>query len=241
MTTMYVKKKKRTIGDKGVCPERSFKALHGGFSGWGVIEDTYNDIEAPSTRDIFNGLFLLGCRAMELPRLERWQVELGSSPTHIRIKSMYVEKQRTKEFQFNKDDTPKLDDKGKRVFKLVSTPGYRSFPIRKDNPMANIFIKFIEEGDFYRDTKLFPYTYGQIYYRICTIGMELPPGVPKTQWARHMGPWWPHRIRAERACQIIRDYRWDISRRKKWFGWATSSMAERYGAGLHRWVPETTG
>ena len=61
------------------------------------------------------------------------------------------------------------------------------------------------------------------------IDSERPYGIPKKEWTYYKGPWWPHRIRAERACQLIRDYKYDIFRLKKWFGWSTTKMPELYG------------
>lgn len=42
------------------------------------------------------------------------------------------------------------------------------------------------------------------------------------------GPWFPHRYRAERARQLVRDYKYDQMLLKAFFGWARDSTAENY-------------
>lgn len=202
----------------------TFKTQYPGFCGWSVLDRTMKTIEHEETINIFNGLFQTGGRAMELTSLKRRQVDLNASSTHIWVRAMLVEKQREKINLDDEDGNPLLDENGKRAFVLESKKDYRTFPIRRDNPLANIFGEYVKKFKNDEDL-LFPYSYGQIYYRIATIQMR----GPKTSWAKNKGPWWPHRIRAERACQLIRDLRYDIFRLKAWFGWSTGVMAELYG------------
>lgn len=202
----------------------TFKQEYGGFCGWKKLDSTLNKIDREDSINIFVGLFQTGARAMELPSLKRNQVDLDFSDTHIMINSMYVEKQRERINLEDMNGEPLYDEKGKRAYILESTEGYRTFPIRKDNPLAPIFIDYVKK--FSGDDILYPFSYIQIYYRIALIDMKKGP---KTNWNKIKGPWWPHRIRAERACQLIRDLRFDVFRLKKWFGWATSQMPELYG------------
>jgi hypothetical protein len=79
------------------------------------------------------------------------------------------------------------------------------------------------------DDILFPYNYDKIYHKICTIQMKpIPPGVSSARWNEYKGPWWCHRIRSERACQLIKEYRFDTIRLMKWFGWSSSQMPQVY-------------
>jgi len=205
----------------------TFAKEYGGFCGWNTLEDTLDNVSENQIRDVFVGIFITGCRAMELPTLKRRQVDLHSSDTHIWIRSMYVEKQKERINLVHKNGKPMFDKTGKRMFKFNSIEGMRTFPIRRDNPFAPIFIEYVEK--FSSEDILYPYSYGQIYYRVAQIGMKLPKGVPRTQWAYYKGPWWPHRIRAERACQILQNMNWNLPRLMTWFGWASSKMAELYG------------
>jgi len=224
--------KKHNPGEQKRTIYKTFRSM-GGFCGWDMMEDTHNAISEPETRQIFNGIYELGCRAMELPLLTRGQVDLTSSDTWVRIRAMYVLKQKEVIHLQNADGTPLLRADGKKKYTFNSIPGYRTFPIRKDNPLAQDFInyvkKFSNKTKNDRDRVLYPYTYNQIYYRIATIGMKLPEWETRANWCKYKGEWWPHRLRGERACQLIRDLRYDIFRLKGWFGWSSDDMPSTYG------------
>ena len=211
---------KRTIS-------KTFHSL-GGFCGWNKIRDTVASISEPEIGCIFNGIFVLGCRAMELPLLRRSQVDLESSDKWIRVRGMYVLKQKEVMYLNDENGDPLLREDGKRKYTFKSIDGYRTFPIRWDFPLAEDFVDHVEK--FSGDEIMYPYTYNQIYYRIAQIGMKLPPGVSRADWTYHKGEWWPHRIRGERACQLIQNRRFDIFRLKGWFGWASDDMPSTYGS-----------
>jgi len=204
----------------------TFKLHFGGFCGWENLKNTFSSITDPDTKIILLGLFKFGCRAMELPRLLKRQIDFNFSDTQIMVRSMYVEKQKERIALQDEFGNPILEN-GEKVLKIVGKPGARSFPIRKDEPLSkeleNYTKRFRKDDDV-----LFPYTYNQMYYKICCIGMEIPPGVSTARWTEFKGPWWCHRVRSERACQMIRDYRYDTFRLQKWFGWASSQMPEVY-------------
>lgn len=204
----------------------TFKIDYGGFCGWSKVQKIIKDIDDVDTKNIFMGLLKTGCRAMELPTLKKRHFNLNFSDTQIMVQGMYVEKQ--------KDAIPLIDDNGnpilkngKRTYTFESKEGYRTFPIRKDEPLSTELIDYVKKTPNDNDV-LFPYTYGQIYYRIAMIQNTLPGGT-RPDWYNFKGPWWPHRIRSERACQLIRDLHYDIFRLKKWFGWSSSQMPELYG------------
>jgi len=204
----------------------TFKS-YGGFCGWNKILKTLKSISEPDIREIYRGIFLLGCRASELPLLRRDQVDLESSKTQIRIRGMNVLKQKDVVFLFDEFGDPILRPDGKRKYTFKSKDGYRTFPIRKDTPLSEDFMKYVD--NFSDDEILYPYSYNQIYYRIAQIEMKIPKGVRRSNWTYYRGPWWPHRIRGERACQLIRDQRYDLFRLMGWFGWTSQKMPTDYG------------
>ena len=124
-----VRKQRRSV-------KNTFSKEYGGFCGWNTLGDTYQSISETKTREVFGGIFITGCRVMELPTLKRRQVDLHSSDTHIWVRSMYVQKQKERINLVHKNGKPVLDKAGRRMFKFKSIEGARSFPIRRDNPMA---------------------------------------------------------------------------------------------------------
>lgn len=166
---------------------------------------------------------------MEMPRLIRRQIDLDASDTDIIVRSMYVQKQRSKEF-LKKDGKFILDEKGKKKYRSITRAAYRDFPIRRDNPLTPIFEEYVQKFEDDEDI-LFPYKYGQMSYKINLVGVSLPDGYYKKGWwyyAREFGEWWIHRIRAERACQLRRELRYDQQDLMQYFGWRTTQMASKY-------------
>jgi integrase len=217
-------------GLTGKGPRRTtdtFKQYVGGFSGWKKIYDTLNSVNDNDTYNIFLGLIKFGCRAMELPTLKKRQINFNYSKTQIMVQGMLVEKQKEIMYLVDTEGKP-LYENGKRKYEFKSKKSYRTFPIRKDEPLSK------ELGDYvskFKDDEdqIFPYNnYNNMYYKIAKIGMILPPGIRATRWNDFKGPWWCHRIRSERACQLIRDLRYDTFRLQRWFGWTSSDMPEVY-------------
>jgi len=207
----------------------TFREKYGGFCGWKTLCRTVDNITNEDSKIIFIGLFLTGARGSELPTLYRRQVDLDSDDECIWIRNMNVEKRRDKEYIDNEDES-----EGRRIFKdnkgrmyiLVPTIKHRTFPIVKTNPLAELFMEHVDSRN--PEEKVYDYTYGQISYRIGLVDADLPSGYYKDGWWKYRGPWWPHRLRAERACQLRRDYRYDTYSLKKWFGWGTKIMPDLY-------------
>lgn len=219
---MAVRRERRSI-------ETVYSTKYRGFCGWPKLFKTIDSIRGIGTKELFVGIFLTGGRAMEMPTLTRGQVDLDWSDTNILIRAMFVEKQRTREF-LKEDGKFILDEKGNKKYRSISKADYRTFPIRKDNPLTPIFKEYVEKFDDDEDV-LFPYKYGQMNYRINLIGVKLPDGYYKKGWwfyAREYGDWWLHRIRAERACQLRRELRYDQPKLMQYFGWKTADMATKY-------------
>jgi integrase len=228
LQTLQKSRKPDRGGLTGKGPRRTtdtFKQYVGGFSGWKKIADAmlHND---PETYAIFLGLFKFGCRAMELPTLRKRQIDFDFDDESIMVRGMYVEKQKETIFLVDEKGEP-LYKNGKRMFRFEGKAGFRSFPIRKDEHFTYELKQYV---DRFKDDEsiLFPYTYNQMYYKICKIGMVIPPGVRATRWNEFKGPWWLHRIRSERACQLIKNLHYDTFSLQKWFGWSSSQMPETY-------------
>ncbi len=93
----------------------------------------------------------------------------------------------------------------------------RTFPIRLSNPLVQSMLDRVEETR--EGERIFPYKYDWLYKRIRDIG--------KPDDATH-GPWWPQRIRAERATQLVVDRGLNTHFLLKFFGWARPEMAVFY-------------
>ena len=200
------------------------------FYGWSNMKATVRNITNYDARNIFTGIFLLGARSLELPTLRHDQIDPHFSRYNMMVNGMMVEKHRKKVYLKPDDNrSPELgtirkDFRGE--YRLIPTKAQRSFTIRKDNPLTQIFMKNLEK--YSGDEVLYPYSYGQISYRICLVDAVLPQGYSKKGWWHYKGPWWPHRIRAERACQLRRDLHYDRMDLMDWFGWKTAKMADIY-------------
>jgi integrase len=204
-----------------------FKATVGGFSGWKVLEEAMQSADNNRAKGIFLGLLKLGCRASELGMLKRGQVDMDFSDENIQVRGMYVEKHKTRIALKDKANKPIIID-GKIKYTYKSKPAYRTFYIRKDEPMSDYLVRYVNKFPK-SDQILFPYNRFQVYYSICNIGSTLPPDAPKSLWWKYRGEWYPHRLRSERCCSLIKDFNMDTARLKTWFGWRSDSMASEYG------------
>src|SRR4030042_1093803 len=178
----------------------------GGFCGWPKIRRVLKSISDEKTLDLFVGYLATGSRAMELPRLLSNQIRLDYRPDQIEIRNMYVSKWRKYHIVLTEDGTPVLNPDGKKKKYATSIPGYRTFHINKDSPIYKYFESVVERS---KNGPMYPYTYNQIYYRICSL--EAPDfykegGYTRKDWSKYKGPWWTHRIRAEMAGAMIIDY-----------------------------------
>jgi len=193
------KDRKRTIS-------KTFKNSKGlgGFVGWNKIETIISSLNQEILNP-FIGLLSTGCRAGELCKIRDDQINLDFSKDQVQLSNVYVSKWR-------KD------------------VGSRTFYINKSELTYPIFEDIVSRTP--KDSPVFPFSYNQIYYRVAQI--EAPhfnkeSGARRTDWTHYKGAWWPHRIRAEKACQLIVDYRLSSFALKKWFGWRTDNMPTFYG------------
>lgn len=93
----------------------------------------------------------------------------------------------------------------------------RTFPVRLSNPLVQPMLDRVKETR--EGERIFPYKYHWLYQRIRDI--EKPDGA-------NYGPWWPHRIRAERATQLVVDRGFNTHFLLQFFGWGKPEMAAFY-------------
>lgn len=212
----------------------TFRIDIGGWKGWNWFDSIYKLCENVEQRIILVGLLKTGSRSNELNQITKQMVDVDSyketGKEMVLIKRQPLEKQKKAE-QVIGPDGKYVYDGMRKVFKFIPIEGWRTyaFPMREN--YTKQFLKYVDLIDNPKG-QVFPFSYSQIYYRICTIGMELPDGVPKKEWAYHLDKsagLFPHELRSIRACQLLRDYRYNNQQLRKFFGWAEDSpMPDHY-------------
>lgn len=96
-------------------------------------------------------------------------------------------------------------------------PDERSFPIRLDEPLTNIMMGAINNTN--TGERLFPYKYRWLYKHISTINKYEN---------KNFGEWFPHRLRAERAKELVEERNYGIIELMSFFRWTTAEMAFHY-------------
>jgi integrase len=87
---------------------------------------------------------------------------------------------------------------------------FRHFPIYRREPLIDFFERFIlSKGE---EDKLFDFKYGTLYRLICGIAKE----------------WFPHKLRAERASQLVEDYGANTFQLKAFFNWSRDETPNFY-------------
>lgn len=170
-----------------------------GYCGRKALEDAYYSVSGDDEKTAFTfaTLFVTGCRACEAIDLRRFMFEYSKTIHGTEfIQARYV---------------PVLKHRQR---------SNRDFPISLRDPLVPEFQKilsisdyeashgFIGKGDIYGLIK----TYGSIYYRIGKI---------QRKRGDKLGPWYPHRLRHERAAQLVADHKFDVPRLMSWFSWKT--------------------
>jgi integrase len=208
----------------------TFRLDIGGWKGWDWFDKIYNKCSCIEQKIILVGLLKTGSRSNELNKITKQMVDVDTYKDFILIKSQPLEKQK-RALQIVGEDGKPLYDGMRKLFKFEHIEGWRTYMFPKKEKYSNLFLKLV---DLTEDPKklVFPFSYSQIYYRICTIGMELPVGVPMRDWAYHLDKSagiFPHELRSIRACQLLRDYKYNNQQLRKFFGWAEDSpMPDHY-------------
>jgi integrase len=205
----------------------TFRLDLGGWKGWKWFNSIYVKCKTMDQKMILIGLLKTGSRSNELNKLTKEMVDVESYKDHIVIHNQPLEKQKKAIQLIGADGTP-LYDGMKRLYRFEHIDGYRTYSFPKKEMWSKFFLSIVDLAEKPTDL-VFPYSYSQIYYRICTIGAELPEGVPQKDWAYHLGEIFPHELRSIRACQLLRDYRYNNQQLRKFFGWAEDSpMPDHY-------------
>jgi integrase len=212
----------------------TFRLDIGGWKGWEWFDAIYNKCKNLEQKAILIGLLKTGSRSNELNKLTKQMVDVDTykekGKEMILIKSQPLEKQK-KAIQLVDKDGKYMYDGMRRLYRFEHIEGWRTYAFPKNEKYSKQFLKFVDQVENPKD-QVFPFTYSQIYYRICTIGMELPEGVPMKDWAYHLDEGcglFPHELRSIRACQLLRDYEYNNQKLRKFFGWAEDSpMPDHY-------------
>ena len=171
------------------------------FCGWKELLTAVNSIDDLRDKALFAATFETGGRAGEVLSLRKNQ--FIKYPKVTMVRDMLVEKQRNP----------------KRM--------HRTFPIlNKDALMYPLwdYLDTLED-----DEPLFKFKYMAYYKRLCAVQSKgSKANLAANMWLRWKGPWWGHRLRAERATQMVVENRAGIFELMKWFGWARVDMPQRY-------------
>jgi hypothetical protein len=209
---------------------RSVETFRLGLSGWkgwnwfnSVIEKCNSEQE-----ELVVGLLKTASRSNELNKLTKKMVDVDSYKDYIVIHNQPLEKQK-KAIQLIGDDGKPMYDGMRRLYRYEHIAGDRTYAFLKKEKYSDVFLAIVDRTKN-PDDLVFPYSYGQIYYRIATIGMDLE-GDHKKNWAYHLSEdgFFPHEWRSIRACQLLRDYKYTGMQLRKFFGWAEGSpMPDHY-------------
>jgi hypothetical protein len=165
----------------------------GGFVGWDYLIDLCERAK-PRTAALMATTFETGGRIAEV---------VGNRYTDVRglIKRQFrVHPKNSNLIEVRGMEVQKLKEKvdGKWVRKL----GYRNISIRRDEPLVPIMMGWVKKLKN-REQKLFDFT--------PTWAYVLMRKVDKSVWC--------HWFRAQRACQLVEDYDFNIPQLQKFFGW----------------------
>ena len=244
--------KSSRTGLTGGGPKRTtetFKKFVGGFSGWKKIVDVFfNGCDDWTTQAIFLTEFKTMGRAMECASLKLSNIDLDKykDQQQIYIHGMKVEKQKIKIDLLDKDGKPLIKN-GKTSYTFESIDSTRNFFIPTFEGLNKEFLEIIENtktlqemknklkkpNELKIDMNLLTdeygqeYKYHQMYYKVCKIGVP-SEGFGGNGWCHRKGEWWQHRIRSERACELVLDYSYDVFKLQAFGGWSSPDMPFEY-------------
>lgn len=187
------------------------------FCGWDSLEGLI--VRAPNAviRGLISAAFETGGRAMEVLDLRENQFDIRSD--RVYVNAMLVLKQREKRVL----SYPWQDKTEYEYSVSIPKKEYRRVPLSTREPLAKILIEYVElvrEKSSILPSRiqhnpegyLFPYKYGWMYKWITATDPE----------------WWPHRLRVERASQLVIDYNYNVMDLLRFFGWKSSEIATHY-------------
>jgi integrase len=184
---------------------RSVSEAVEGFIGWSAILTLIKTPERPRDRAFLAALFETGGRVSEVLSLRRENFELRHEEDVILVRRMPLLKRYRK---VGPRETMRL-----RAYR-------RTFPIPLSEPPAKILAEWIEASG----GLLFPspIRYGRPLTRKWAYKL-----IAKT--AEETGiPCWPHWFRAQRACQLVEEYGFEVIDLVDWFCWQKPETALEY-------------
>ena len=192
------------------------------FCGWDYLLRLLSVCTSLFERGFLAGIFETGGRVSEVLQLTRSHFDFETRPDVVIVRNMPVLKRWTK-------------DKG--TGKVTKLRDYRTFPIKMDEPLASYLRDWSAKAPTDRP---FGVSRNKAFLVIRGIGERLGEDpIPNTLRKDKTRPLYsselaPHVLRAERACQLVDDYGFDVILLNSFFGWKPKvrSMAEKYaGAG----------
>jgi site-specific recombinase XerD len=198
------------------------------FCGWDYLLDLIKVCRDVRERGFLATLFETGGRVQEVLMLKRGNLDFGAHPDFIVVHLMPVVKRYEKVGEYR-------DGTGKARWKTERLRDFRTFPIKKSEPLVRYMVEYYEKVD--RDL-LFPFGRATAFLMIRNIGSRLGDRpVPGTLVAREERPLYsreiyPHLFRAERASQLAEDYGFNEFTLRSFFQWRRRKpeMAELYAS-----------
>lgn len=173
-----------------------------GYCGREKLEETASNLD-DRTQKLFATLFCTGGRRGEVLDLKRRNFTITDNAVLVNNMIVFKQYKWVKENGENK--------------KKVLQRGYRHFPINRRDPLVDYLIEKLEEKK--PAENLFDFGESTLYRLICCI--------EKGEKEKH-GPWFPHKLRAERASQLVVRYKFNKYLLKKWFMWTTDDTPDFY-------------
>lgn len=181
------------------------------FCGWNTLLKAVESTEEERAKVLFATIFETGGRINEVLSLNRDNFKIKRN--FIEVLGMTVLKKYNLVL-LNYDWEPP-EYSSAYITKRIDF--YRNFPIRRKEPLSYILVEYLEKLGEYDN--LFSFKYDTGYNLICKI---------QKKEGENSGPWWPHRLRGERACQLVMDYNFTSMKLKKFFQWSTDEIPLRY-------------
>jgi len=221
------------------------------FCGWSFLEKLIEAATDSLLRGLISALFETGGRISEVLALRRDNLDFTLHPELLIIKQMIL----LKRFEKLKGDagtkrkwkcdghcSKRWDQKPppgeyklhkiKRYAGWVTKPilDYRTFPIRRDEPLTKHFTSWLDHTRKSDNALLFPIGRTTAYLRIKDVGKKLNMEIPFSNI--HSGQIYLHWFRAQRACQLAFDYGFKKDDLEEFFSWKErrETMAMRYAS-----------
>lgn len=200
-----------------------------GFCGWKFLESFINVFNFPPFQGFVSTLFETGGRVSEVLELSRENFNLEAHKDLIVVEYMPI-------FKRYRVIGRRQDETKKRGFKFITekVEDYRTFPIRKDEPLVHYMLKWLNTV---KSGKLFEFDRFMALKLLREAGKKLNKPIPGTMHRVEKRPLlsseiFNHLFRAERACQLASEYGFDVYSLNQFFGWKPRKlqMAEKYAS-----------